>query len=44
VATTNDVIIAEADLTHAELQLQRALIQYYLAQSGISLATGTIAQ
>ncbi|MDZ7360111.1 MAG: TolC family protein [candidate division KSB1 bacterium] len=42
VATTNDVIVAEADLTQAELQLQRAVIQYYLAQSGILLATGTI--
>jgi outer membrane protein TolC len=42
VATTNDVIVAEADLTQAELQLQRALIQYYLSQSGILLATGTI--
>jgi len=44
VATTNDVIIAEADLTQAELQWQRALIQYYLAQSEILLATGKIAE
>ncbi len=42
VATTNDVIVAEADLTQAELQLQRALIQYYLSQSEILLATGSI--
>jgi len=41
-ATTNDVIVAEADLTQAELQLQRALIQYYLSQSEILLATGAI--
>jgi len=44
VATTNDVIVAEADLTQAELQWQRALIQYYLAQSEILLATGAIAK
>ncbi|MCG3120480.1 MAG: hypothetical protein ALAOOOJD_03212 [bacterium] len=42
VATTNDVIVAEADLTQAELQLQRARIQYYLSQSEILLATGTL--
>src|SRR5574341_227622 len=36
VATTNDVIVAEADLTQAELQLQRTLIQYYLSESEIS--------
>ncbi len=44
VATTNDVIVAEADLTQAELQLQRALIQYYLSQSEIALATGVITE
>jgi outer membrane protein TolC len=44
VATTNDVIVAEADLTQAELQQQRALIQYYLSQSEIALATGVIAE
>ncbi|GEM_PF-2230304 len=44
VATTNDVIVAEADLTQAELQVQRALVQYYLAQSEILLATGAIAK
>jgi outer membrane protein TolC len=44
VATTNDVIVAEADLTQAELQLQRALIQFYLSQSEILLATGVIAE
>jgi len=44
IATTNDVIVAEADLTQAELQWQRALIQYYLAQSEILLATGAIAK
>ena len=44
VATTNDVIVAESDLTQAELQLQRALIQYYVSQSEMRLATGTIAE
>jgi len=44
VATTNDLIVAETDLTQAELQLQRALIQYYLSQSEILLATGMIAE
>ncbi|MDZ7291400.1 MAG: TolC family protein [candidate division KSB1 bacterium] len=44
VATTNDVIVAEADLTQAELQVQRALIQYYLSQSEMLLATGMIAE
>lgn len=44
VATTNDVIVAEADLTQAELQLQRALIQYYVSQSEMRLATGAIAE
>lgn len=42
VATTNDVIVAEADLTQAELQLQRAIIQYYLSFSEMKLATGDI--
>jgi outer membrane protein TolC len=44
VATTNDVIVAEADLTQAELQLQRTLIQYYLSQSEILLVTGVITE
>lgn len=44
VATTNDVIVAEAELTQAELQLQRALIQYYVSQSEMRLATGAIAE
>ncbi len=42
VATTNDVIVAESDLTQAELQLQRALIQYYVSQSEMRLATGAM--
>jgi len=41
-ATTNDVIIAESDLTQAELQTQRTLIQYYLAQTEMQLATGAL--
>jgi len=44
VATTNEVIVAEADLTHAELQWQRALILYYLSESEILLATGRIGE
>ncbi len=44
VATTNDVIVAESDLTQAEVQLQRALIQYYWAESEILLATGVIGE
>lgn len=43
-ATTNDVIVAEADLTQAELQVQRALIQYYISQSEMKLATGAIGE
>ncbi len=39
-ATTNDVVIAEFDLTQAELQVQRTLIQYYLAQTELQLAAG----
>ncbi|MGH7495197.1 MAG: TolC family protein [bacterium] len=42
VATTNDLIVAESDLTQAEVQLQRALIEYYLAQSEMLWATGVI--
>lgn len=44
VATTNDVIVAEADLTQAELQLQRAVIQYQLSYCEMRLATGAIGQ
>jgi outer membrane protein TolC len=41
-ATTNDVIIAETDLTQAESQVQRTLIQYYLAQTEMQLAAGVL--
>jgi outer membrane protein len=41
-ATTNDVIVAEADLTQAEMQWQRALIQYYVSQSEMRLAIGSM--
>ena len=41
-ATTNDVIVAESDLTQAELQEQRTLIQYYLAQTEMRLAAGAL--
>lgn len=41
-ATTNDLLIAEADLTQAELQLERAVIAYYVAEVEMKLATGHI--
>jgi outer membrane protein len=44
VTTTNDVVVAETDLTQAELQVQRALIQYLVSFTELKLATGTIAQ
>jgi outer membrane protein TolC len=44
VATTNDTLIAEADLTLAELQWQRALIQYHVSQIELQLATGSIGE
>jgi outer membrane protein TolC len=44
VATTNDMLVAESDLTTAELQWQRALIQYYVSQTELLLATGSIAE
>lgn len=42
VATTNDVIVAEADLTAAELQVERTVIQFYLSRSELLLATGAM--
>ncbi len=44
VAATNEVVVAEADLTQAELQLQRALIQYHVSEMELKLATGSILQ
>lgn len=44
VATTNDMLVAEADLTLAELQWQRAMIQYYVSQTELLLATGSLAE
>lgn len=44
VATTNDVVVAENDLRQAELQLQRAVVQYYFSQSELRLATGSITE
>lgn len=44
VASTNDAVVAENDLRQAELQLQRALVQYYVSQSELRLATGSIAE
>jgi len=42
--TTNDMLVAEADLTLAELQWQRALIQYHVSQTELLLAAGSIAE
>jgi len=44
IASTNDLITAEADLTSAELQAQQALIRYYLDLADLKRATGTIDQ
>ncbi len=44
VAATNEVVVAEADLTQAELQLQRVLIQYHVSEMELKLATGSILQ
>lgn len=42
VASTNDLITAEADLTQAELRSRQALIKYYLKIADLRKATGTI--
>ncbi len=44
VASTNDLITAEADLTQAELQKEQALVRYYLNLANLRKATGTIAE
>jgi len=44
VATTNDVVVAEADLTKAERQLERTLIEYYLSRTQLLLAIGSLGQ
>lgn len=42
VVTTNDVVVAETDLRQAELQMQRSIVQYYLAETELLLATGAM--
>ena len=42
-ATTNDLVTAEADLTSAELQTHLALVQYYIYWADLQRAVGTIA-
>ena len=42
VATTNDVIVAGAELLQAELQLQRSMVQNHLAFAELLLATGSL--
>lgn len=44
VATTNDMVTAETDLTRAELQKQQALVRYYLNLADLKLATGSIGE
>lgn len=44
VATTNDLVTAEADLTRAELQTQQALIRYYIHVADLKRAVGSIAE
>lgn len=44
IASTNDLITAEADLTSAELQAKQALIRYYLNLADLKRAIGTIDQ
>lgn len=42
VASTNDLVTAEADLTRAELQTQQALIRYYVHLADLDHAVGSI--
>ncbi|MFQ5824764.1 MAG: TolC family protein [bacterium] len=42
IASTNELITAETDLTQAELQTQQALIKYYIFLANLSKAVGTI--
>ncbi len=44
VASTNDLVVAEADLTRAELQTQQALIRYYLHLADLKRAVGAIGE
>lgn len=44
VATTNDVVTAETDLTRAELQTQSALVEYYIHLADLRRDVGTISE
>jgi len=44
VATTNDVLVAETDLTLAEQQWQRAIVQYHVSQTELLLAIGSLSE
>ncbi len=44
VATTNDLVTAETDLTRSELQYQLVLVQYYVSDANLRLAIGTLAK
>ncbi len=44
IASTNDLVTAEADLTRAELQTQLALIRYYINLAGLKRAVGVIGE
>ncbi|MFQ5651647.1 MAG: TolC family protein [bacterium] len=44
VASTNDLISAETDLTRTELQTQQALVQYYIYLCDLKKAVGSIAE
>ncbi|MCG8607515.1 TolC family protein [bacterium] len=42
IASTNDLITAETDLTSAELKTKQALIKYYIFLADLKKAVGTI--
>ncbi|MFQ5709265.1 MAG: TolC family protein [bacterium] len=44
IASTNDLVTAETDLTRAALQTHRATIKYYIFLANLKKAVGTIAQ
>lgn len=43
-ASTNDLVTAETDLTRSQLQYQLAVVNYYIAEANLRLAVGTISQ
>ncbi len=42
IASTNDLLTAETDLTRAELRTKQALIKYYISLAGLKKAVGSI--